>query len=57
MVVLDPDEVPKFDDVKDEDMEEFMKSSMAKAMETLKGKELFKTRFIGLMDNIRDYSM
>ena len=55
MVVLDSHEIPDFDNIKDEEMEEFMKSTMPQVMETLKSKELFKTRFIGLMDNIKDY--
>ena len=55
MVVLDPEDIPDFKNIKDEDLKEKMQEIFPGLLEKLKNSELFTTRFMGLMNEIQQF--
>ena len=55
MVILDPEDIPDFSNLKDDDMAEMLQKMFSDFVEKLTKSELFKDRCLGLMDEIKEY--
>ena len=56
MVISDPEDLPNFTSGKDEDLIERMDEKFSASFNKLKDNDLFKSRFLGLMKDIKKYS-